>query len=200
MADRPDSTGKAPRQPMFIPGERRHPGRPSYLQRDVEEKFMTALRAGNSTADSAMYAGLKPNTVEHWIKRGRGRLTDRRATPDYIRFARLVDENRATARVYVVGNLVARSRVDTRAAEVWLRVHGGPEWRDAAPADGSTTIDARQQQMNVVMIPGEQAAAMVKALLAQKRAQYTEPPIIEDEHDVPRGTSWSARAGLREDG
>lgn len=139
MADRPDQplsvipatpTGKAERNAVFMPGERRPPGRPSYLQRDVEEKFMTALRARNRITAAARYAGLNPRTAEDWIARGRGLKVGRPAAPDYVRFARMVDENRATARVYVVGNVVARSRVDTAAAKMWLKVHGGPEWRD----------------------------------------------------------------------
>lgn len=207
MADRADQTlsivppatfSEALRQPTFVPGERRPPGRPSYLQADVEGKIMTALRAGNSIADSARYAGLKPNTVEGWIKRGRGQLTDRNATPDYQRFARMVDENRATARVYVVGNLVARSRTDTRAAELWLRVHGGPEWRDSAPAEVVPTIEARSK--NVVVIPQGQLSEIVHGLLEQHRAAYVDPPIIEELDDKSDGLSASARAGLREDG
>ena len=121
----------------------------------------------------------------------------RPATPDYVRFARMVDENRATAEVYVVGNIVARSRVDTEAGKFWLR-HSVPEWRDDEPTVPVSTIDARQ--MDVVVIPAAQMDAIVHGLLDQRRAAYKDPPIIEELDEAPRGLSELARAGLREDG
>lgn len=132
---------------------------------------MCALKAGNTIRDSARYAGVKPETAERWLRIGRGVERQRPATPEYVNFARLTEESRAMARVLVVGNLVARSRVSTRAAEVWLRVHGGDEWRDgrdqsAAAAEG---IKATAHADDVLVIPPELVPEVVRELLAARR-------------------------------
>lgn len=164
---------------------------------------MTALRAGNSLADAARYAGLKPDTVEKWRRRGRG-VANLPPTPEYVAFYRLSEESRAAARVYVVGNLVARTRVDTRAAEVWLRVHGGDEWRDedahVPQPQQQTFIDAREQTMQMVVLPPEQVPDVVRQLLAQRRTEMPPDPEIVTEEPRPHGPSRARSAGLREDG
>lgn len=191
----PSPAGKAPRKPTYL---RRLPGRPKLLTDEVRDRFMTALRAGNSQADAARYAGLKPDTVEKWMRRGRG-VHQRPATPEYVEFYRLAEESKAAARVYVVGNLVARSRVDTRAAEVWLRVHGGPEWRDddAMLPEGSTTF---LQQNNVIVLPPDMVPETVRNMLAARRAAMPEEPDIVTEERGPDGPSGARDNGLREDG
>lgn len=208
----PTPAGRSPRQPNFLPGIARHPGRPGYLTREVEAQFMDAIRAGSSIHDAAEYAGLNPKTVEGWLYRGRGHNAQ---YPDpgveYIRFARLYTQNRATARVYTVGNMVAASAHDWRAGDRWLRVHGGPEWRNESalvpsPVDGavqpqqSLTIDAREQQMNVIVLPPDQVPDVVKHLLAMKRANRVDAP-VSDEEEVPHdGPSATRDAGLRDSG
>lgn len=165
---------------------------------------MTALRAGASLIDASRYCGLNPATVEKWLQRGRGVDRDRPATPEYQRFARLVDENRAAVRVYVVSNVVKLSAKDPRAAEIWLKRYGGSEWRDDGPVplpSGQTTvIDNREQQMNVLVLDAEELPEVVRGILAAKRASRTDVPIsddIDEPHDGPSGTRDS---GLREDG
>lgn len=196
----PAPAGRAPRHPTFTPGVHRPPGRPGYLTREVEERFMTALRAGNTITDAALYAGLKPDTVEKWLRRGRGVMRDRPATPEYVRFARLTEESRATARVFVVGNLVARTRTDTAAALAWLKRFGSAEWRDEpvfTGQPGGVSIDARQQ---VLVLPPEAVTPdLIHAVLEAKRQARTDEPLsdeVEEEH--VGGSSWTRDAGLSE--
>jgi len=200
----PEPAGRAAREPSFVPSKSRHPGRPAYLTPEAANRFMTALRAGNSYNDAARYAGLKPKTVERWLARGRGH-DSRPPTPEYVAFARLAEESKAAARVFVVGNLVARSQVDTRAAELWLRVHGGPEWREdemTAPAPDAQNIyiDARQQSMEVLVVPADQVPGFVHRQLEARRAAMPVEPISNVEERRSDGPSHARSAGLREEG
>jgi hypothetical protein len=199
-----------PPEPQFGPGRRRT-GRPTMLRPEAEERYFQARRAGNSMADSARYAGLEPATVESWIRRGKGLLADRPATPEYVRFYRMDEEAKAQVRVLVVGNIVARSRVDFHAALAWLRVHGGPEWVDAvAPGEvgpapslgtGQTLID--QSHATVVMLPREAVPELVHEILERRRREMAalEPVNVTPPHLAPRrnGASRAAREGLRTD-
>jgi hypothetical protein len=203
----PTPTGAPLRQPTFIPGQNRHPGRPSKLTPVVETKLMTALRAGQTIRGAARYAGLSPDTVERWIARGRGRDVNFPPKPEYIRLARLVDENQAHAALLVTGNLVARSRVDTRAAEVWLRGPANPEraeWLDdelpPPPPTGDTNVSIDAREQTVIVIPAGEVPDTVRALLARKRREHPVEPVIMEHKERPLGPSNIRSAGLREDG
>jgi hypothetical protein len=179
----------------------RRPGRPTKLTPEAERRFLDCLRAGNYRTVCSRYAGLAPDTVEKWIKRGRGHSKDRPATPEYIRFVRLVDEAEAQPEVLVVGNIVARSAKDHNAGLAWLR--SGPKerrerWRrpgDEPPDDempdgsplprpqllpggGSGATLALppgtvidQRHQSVVFISPDQVPDVVSQLLAQQRIE-----------------------------
>jgi len=147
---------------------------------------MTALRAGNSIDDAAAYSGMNPDTVREWLYRGRGTDKDRPPRPEHVRFQRMVDEARATARVLVVGNIVARSRYDHHAGLSWLRAHGGPEWRgEEVPPEVSgqpTMIDARQQ--NMIFMPADAMPELARQLVEARRRQH-EQRLIADSTEAP---------------
>lgn len=200
---RSDVAPRGPDTPTWLPG-RRKAGRPSALQPNIEADFLMALRGGNTYADAARYVGLAPTTIEKWLRRGRG-VDARPATPEYVRFARLAAQAKAAAKVLVVGNLVARSRLDTQAALAWLR-HNDPEWRDDDPAPDEapgrlgpgavTNIDARHQEMQVLVLPPDAIPDFVHELLAQRREQQAGEVVEEQAPSIPIRVNSGARTRL----
>lgn len=202
--------GQSPPEPQFPPGHRR-PSRPTLLTPEVEERYFFARRAGNSIADSARYAGLAPVTVEKWLRRARGMEPKRPPRPEFVRFYRMDEEARAEVKVLVVGNLVARSRLDHNAALAYLRVHGGPEWRNEGLPDQPTTppqigpgpmlID--QRDSTFIVLPREAVPDLVHQLLESRRQEIAarEPVNVTPAPELPRrnGDSRAARDGLRVD-
>lgn len=206
-AQRKPQERATPPGPTFTPGHRK-PGRPTLLTPVIEDRFLGALQAGNTYTDAARACGLNPITVEKWLKRGRGHDPHRVPTHEYVRFARMAEEAKATAKVMVVGNVVARSRVDVEAAKVWL-AHEDPTWRPAAlrgdvdeppalpspiaPADAKnvTPINVEHQentQTNVIVIEGGQVPEFIRDLLARKRAARPvepEPVLLTERNDGP---------------
>lgn len=195
----------------------RKPGRPKALTAALERRFIDCVKAGNYVTVCARYVGLSPRTVEDWIDRGRGHRADRIAAPEYARFARLVDEAKATAEVLVIGNLVARSKTDTRAAELFL--YGDQErrkrWRpprnddyddppagmpalSSGPAPDGVTYDQRQQ---FIVIAPEQVDGIVRDMLVKARTERAarHAAIIEPEDAPHDGTRIARLDGLRAD-
>lgn len=193
-------------EPIFA---QRRPGRPSLLPEDVLQRFLAAIRAGNTRADSAAYAGISETSVKHWMMRGQGRDKNRQPTPEHVRFARMVIEAEAAVKVLVVGNLVARSREDTRAALAFLQTKFPGEWPlkpgvsvgdlpGDMPSAMPLTIDQSDQRTQIVVLTGDAVPEMVAKLLAQKRAALPPPPepeVITEEE--PRGVRHADLDGLR---
>jgi len=124
MAKGPNSQSAAPAPAApddpSGPAEHRRRGRPSSYDPERFKRFLDALRGGNSIPTAAEYAGIDVATMYRWLKDPR---------PQYTAIRDRVEQAKATARVYVVSNLVTLSKRSPRAAEIWLKVHGGPEWR-----------------------------------------------------------------------
>lgn len=201
-------------EPQFPPGHRR-PARPTLLTRETEKRYFYARRSGSSQADSARYAGISPVTVEKWIRRAKGLEPNRPPRPEYIRFWRMDEEAKAEVKILVVGNLVARSRLDHNAALAYLKVHGGPEWRGEGEPDapsvpqlgsgqqasGPTLID--QRDSTFIVLPREAIPDLVHQLLDGRRREMVaaNPINVTPAPELPRrnGDSRAARQGLRVD-
>lgn len=203
--------GRMPREPVYTA---RRPGRPSLLTPQVEEKYMMALRAGNYPDVAAQMCGLSPKTVERWLARGRGRDKNRPPAPEYIRFARMVDEAVAAAEVVVVGNVFNMSRSKPEAAKFFLRNRHPERWlRDRgydgddlppAPAPAAGPV-IEHTSTNVVVVPLEAFPEVTRQLLEQKRERRTEriassrDPEPYDEAPPIAHDSRLSRAGLRDE-
>jgi hypothetical protein len=193
------------RDPVFA---QRRPGRPSLAPEEVLQRFLTAIRAGNLRKDAAAYAGLSEGTVKNWMMRGlghnRGTNADRPPTPEYVRFARMVIEAEAAAKVLVTSNLVARSRVDTNAALAWLRTRYPEDWptEPVAPEPAAAVpvvIDASDRRQQVVMLDATESADLIAQILAQRRASRaeSEPPAQLAEEVPARGSRHPRLSALR---
>lgn len=114
---------------------RRGGGRPSDLTPVTFGFVREALLRGASLRTAARVAGLKPDTVEKWFMRGRGRLEDRPATPEYVAFARMVEDTRATLHDRLGGYVIAGAAKDPNLALKLLErfdpEHWGPRDRIA---------------------------------------------------------------------
>jgi len=190
----PTPAGRAKTEPGIAPG--RHIGRPSKLTRELEERLLTSLRSTGNLKLACAYVGISYNTVDAWVKRGRGKIAGRPPTPEYVKFARLVDENKAAAQIYATANLLALSSKSPRAAVNYLDVYGDEEWKGPRreiregsdlPALPSPTapptainvtptvnvavgIDAREQHLTVIEIDDDRMPEFLRSLIAQTRA------------------------------
>lgn len=90
----------------------RKTGRPSRLNPEVQQALMVELGKGLSVPWAARIVGLKPDTVEKWIKRGRGELADRAATPEYVNFVVEVYRVRAELLGKLASYAIARAETD----------------------------------------------------------------------------------------
>lgn len=82
-----------------------------------------------------------------------------------------------------------------RAAEVWLRVHGGPEWRDDAGSASSNTRAPVAPTNTVVLLP-EEIPEIVHRLLVERRLHSPDAPDIVEMDEPPRVPSRSSLVGL----
>ena len=69
-------------------------GRPTKLNKDVQEKICTAVAAGNYIETAAAYAGIHKDTLYAWLKQGRADVDG----PHY-EFAQALDHALATSEV-----------------------------------------------------------------------------------------------------
>lgn len=190
--------------PVFA---QRRPGRPALMPEEALQRFLTALRTGNTRKDAAIYAGLTDQSVKNWLWRGRGHDKSRPPTPEYVRFARMVEEAEVTAKILVTGNLVARARHDTGAALAWLQTRYPEDWpRNPMPlepgdpgATAAVVIDNRDQRQQVVLLDASEYPELVARILAQRREAraIAEPTIPIAEEAAPRGTRHPRLDALR---
>lgn len=135
------------------------------------EDFLVAIRAGNNRTVSAKFAGLDPETVRHWYSRGRA-FKAKQDRP-YHDFYLMCEQAHASAVVMVVGNLVARSRVDHNAGLAWLRHDSPEEWgpQQLDPDETPTLVDNSKHETNVLVIEPGVAQQMLKAAIAARRGE-----------------------------
>jgi hypothetical protein len=100
--------------------DQRSTGRPSRLSPHLRDRLTLALRQGNHRSTAARYAGIGDSTFHRW-------MTDPR--PEYREFRTLVERAEAEAEVAIVGNLVAATKRDHRAALSWLERRAPERWR-----------------------------------------------------------------------
>lgn len=113
-------------------------GRPTALTKDVHDKIVAAMRAGNYLTDAAAYAGVGYSTVRRWLRWGDPDYNpetdaDRsnpapRALAKYRAFRAAVREAEGAAIVEAVAELRAAGRKDWRAAEAFLKRRASSTW------------------------------------------------------------------------
>ena len=97
-----------------------------------EERFLRLLREGMPRGTAARMCGLSPETVNGWVKRGRGADRRRRPRPEDVAFARLVDQAEAIAEGEITASLVQLSRRSVPAAMKFLSTRYPDRWGPGA--------------------------------------------------------------------
>ena len=106
---------------------RRRSGRPTLLDDHARTILLEAVRNGHRLANAARLAGVAPETLAEWLRRGRGQDV-RPATPVYERLVAEVELAQAEAEQRVLQVVIDAMPRDPRLAVWWLE-NAHPDWR-----------------------------------------------------------------------
>jgi len=100
-------------------------GRPTKLTPEVQEKIVTAIRAGNYAQVAAVYAGIGERTFYRWMEQGK-----RAKAGCYRQFWQAVKAAEGEAEVRAVAIIQKKMPDDWRAAMSYLErgQHGRGRW------------------------------------------------------------------------
>ncbi len=106
---------------------------------EVRLVIKARLEQGDSLAVASRMAGLLPQTVQRWVDRGRGRISDRPAAPEYVQFVELVEDARASLNSKLAGWVIRGAEKDPQLALKLLErfdpEHWGPRVGAEEPED-----------------------------------------------------------------
>ena len=106
---------------------RRYGPRPGVkVPRAFEDRIVATILEGATPRAAAVAAGLRAQTFDEWMRRGR-RHDERPATPRLVRFAERIDRAIATAQI------AAEKEVRLRLPLEWLRAAARDIWTDRLP-------------------------------------------------------------------
>jgi transposase len=114
-------------------------GRPTKLDEELTEQFVSMLRAGNYIGVAARAVGIGRRTFGDWMERGR---SEREADAPYREFRMRVEQARAEGEVRNVVQIATAARENWQAA-AWILERSYPErWgRPSAPQRRESTTD-----------------------------------------------------------
>jgi hypothetical protein len=98
-------------------------GRPSKLTPEVQEKIVTAIRAGNYAQVAAVYAGITERTYYRWMELG-----DQARGGRYLQFFQAVKAAEGEAEVRAVAIIQKKMTGDWRAAMAYLERKHPKRW------------------------------------------------------------------------
>jgi len=98
-------------------------GRPSKLTPEVQEKIVTAIRAGNYAQVAAVYAGITERTYYRWMELGEQARGGR-----YLQFFQAVKAAEGEAEVRAVAIIQKKMPDDWRAAMSYLERKHPKRW------------------------------------------------------------------------
>jgi transposase len=103
-------------------------GRITKLTKEVQQKIVDTVRAGNYLEVAAAYAGISENTLYEWIARGEGRDPHRSKTELYSDFAAAVKVARAEAEATAVAIVRMAMTDNWQAAMTFLERSFPTRW------------------------------------------------------------------------
>lgn len=98
-------------------------GRPTKLAPEVQEKILTALRAGNWRGVACTWAGIAQRTFREWMAHGKAHPESAHGA-----FRRQVLEAEKSAEMRMVALVMKAAVGDARHAEWWLERKANPRW------------------------------------------------------------------------
>lgn len=109
--------------------------RPTKLTPEVQERIVSAIRAGCFAETAAEYAGISASTFYEWMERGR------RAEAGYKEFFEAVQQALAEAEVVHVGRVSkAAHEGDWRASAWWLSRRCRDRWAQVVPQEPKQSL------------------------------------------------------------
>lgn len=123
-------------------------GRPSKMTPEVQEKILSALRAGNFRGVACAYAGIGQRTLREWMQFGEAKPKSR-----FGAFRRQVVEAEKSAEMRMVALVMKAATSDARHAEWWLERKANARWgrqltkaveKEAAEAVRGAAVEARR--------------------------------------------------------
>lgn len=110
-------------------------GRPTKLTSEIQNKIVTAIRAGNYIETAAAYAGISKNTLYDWLKRGarekerlerNPRARIKKSEAPYVEFSDAVEKAMAEAEIRDVA-IIAKAAEENWQAAAWRLERKYPE-------------------------------------------------------------------------
>lgn len=166
-------------------------GRPTKLTKEVEEKIIRAIRAGNYIETAAAFAGISKDTLYNWLKRGARESQRLEGSPNakprkkeliYLEFSDAVSRAMAEAEVRDVQNIsIAGEQGDWRAS-AWRLERRHPErWgkKEKLEADhnhSGEVVDRHEQHTTVEVVHRfKQYTEAIDELLLEEEEQAGAP-------------------------
>lgn len=101
-------------------------GRPTKCTPERTMRITKATRAGAPLEVAARFAGITPQTLRNWIRRGRADQQADRSSP-YSRFVEVYDTALGEVGVFALGVIVGAAQNGTWQAAAWLLERRFPE-------------------------------------------------------------------------
>lgn len=126
-------------------------GRPTKLTPEVQERIVSAIRAGNYLETAAAYAGVNQSTLHRWVARGK----EEDAPEEFREFCEAVERARAEAEVRTVA-LIQQAAPNSWQAAAWYLERSHPKrWARrekvemSGPEGGPITLQGLAELMGV---------------------------------------------------
>ena len=134
--------------------------RPTKLTKEVQERILQAVQAGNYLDTAAQYAGIDGSTMRRWVQKGEGEG----ATEPYRAFCTALKSARASAEVRSVALIQTAASNGTWQAAAWYLERSYPDrWgRTRVEVTGADNAPIR------VDVDSEALEAKVRALAAKQ--------------------------------
>lgn len=202
----PVPAGEAFTGPALLPGQ--HIKRP-LLHVATEAALMTALRSGVEPRVACGMSGVPYGTFRKWLYRAEGKEPGRPASPEYVRFARMVGENIAAAQAYGEASALQKRPLE------WNDVFGSDTWRERRREirEGSVepppqaqqsvvvNVGTTEQNLTVIEIAPERMPDFLRSVIEQTRRDRAEivasQQAGEEQQDIPDGHRSPRLDGLR---
>jgi hypothetical protein len=163
-------------------GRRSGPHSGVQVPRALEERIVGHILAGATPRAAAVAAGLRAQTFDEWMRRGR-RADDRPATPRLVKFAERIDRAIATAQV------AAEQEVRKSHPLEWLRAAARDVWTDRRQL---AVAPGPPEDMEIRIVYEDQERRMAEAIARSPDATLALTTILDAAFSEETGTNAAA--------
>ena len=152
------------------------------IPRTLEERIVVHILDGATPRAAAVAAGLRAQTFDEWMRRGR-RADDRPATPRLVKFAHRIDRAIATAQV------AAEKEVRKRLPLEWLRAAARDVWTDRRQL---AVAPGPPEDLEIRIVYEDQENRLAKAIAASPNANLALNTILDAAFSENPGAATAA--------